>query len=280
MLNKTLIIQGGGFRTAFSTGVLDAFLVKGYNPFQSYVAVSGGAIALSYYLSGQYKRCIEAMRFLAVDKNFMSWNRFVSSKGIMDIDYFRDVADRHINFELDRALNAVDNKELAFVLTNRMTGDAHYYSPNEKTWVDSVIATCTLPFVTKGKHILHGEEFFDGGWSDPIPVKWAYDRGARDIVVVRTTPALMQSNQSWPDYFASFVYRSNEGLKKCFEENHKKFNEAVHFMANPPSDLNLIQIAPEDVLKTGTYSNNIYLIDQDYRYGLDKGLEFLKHFTI
>lgn len=275
MLNKTLVIQGGGFRTAFSTGVLDAFIAKEFNPFQSYVAVSGGAIALSYYLAGQYKRCLEAICFLAEDKDFMNWNRFVSAKGVMDVDYFRDVAETHIFFELEKAIRAVDNKELAFVLTNRDTGDPHYYHPNHKTWVEAVIATCTLPFVTKGRHSLHGEEFFDGGWSDPIPVKWAYDKGARDIVVIRTTPASMQSNQSWPDYFASFVYRSNEGLRRCFEENHKKFNEAIAFMENPPDDVNIIQIAPEDILKTGTYSNNVKLIEQDYRYGLDKGLEFL-----
>lgn len=220
-MKKTLVIQGGGFRTAFSTGVLDAFLAKEYNPFQSYVAVSGGAIALSYYLSGQYKKCLDAIRFLAEDKDFMSWNRFVSSKGVMDVDYFRDVADNHIYFELERAIKAVDNKKLAFVLTHRESGVPHYYHPDEHTWLEAVIATCTLPFVTKGRHRLHGEEFFDGGWSDPIPVKWAYESGARDIVVIRTTPAMMQSNQSWPDYFASFVYRSNAGLKKCFEENHK-----------------------------------------------------------
>lgn len=274
-MKKTLVVQGGGFRTAFSTGVLDAFLAKEYNPFQSYVAVSGGAIALSYYLSGQYKRCLDAIRFLAEDKDFMSWNRFVSSKGVMDVDYFRDVADNHIYFELERAIKAVDNKRLAFVLTHRESGAPHYYHPDEHTWLEAVIATCTLPFVTKGRHSLHGEEFFDGGWSDPIPVKWAYESGARDIVVIRTTPAMMQSNQSWPDYFASFVYRSNAGLKKCFEENHKKYNEAIEFMMNPPADLQLVQIAPDDVLKTGTYSNNVQLIEQDYRYGLDQGLHYL-----
>lgn len=44
---------------------------------------------------------------------------------------------------------------------------------------------------------------------------------------------------------------------------------------NPPADLQLVQIAPDEILKTGTYSNNVLLIDQDYHYGLDKGHAFL-----
>jgi len=30
--NKTLIIEGGGFRTAFSAGILDTFMVNDYFP--------------------------------------------------------------------------------------------------------------------------------------------------------------------------------------------------------------------------------------------------------
>ena len=65
MSKKTLIIQGGGFRTAFTAGVLDAFIAADYNPFNSFYVVSGGAIGASYYLSGQYKKCFEAICFFS-----------------------------------------------------------------------------------------------------------------------------------------------------------------------------------------------------------------------
>ncbi len=276
MLNKTLVIQGGGFRTSFTAGVLDAFQSHGYNPFDSYVAVSGGAIALSYYLGGQYKKCLEAMCLLAEDKNFMSWNRLISAQGVMNVDYFKDVANERVLFDLESALETVHGKELAFVMTNRVTGEPHYYHPSKKTWLDGVIATCTLPFVTKGKHALHGEEFFDGGWSDPLPVEWAYQKGANDILVIRTTPPNLKVNQSWPDYFGSFIFRSNERLRACFETNHLKYNASIDFINNPPEGVALHQIAPEVPLQTGTYSNSVKLIQADYRYGLDCGLSFLR----
>ncbi|OFZ13804.1 MAG: hypothetical protein A3D92_12470 [Bacteroidetes bacterium RIFCSPHIGHO2_02_FULL_44_7] len=275
MTKRTLIIQGGGFRTAFSAGVLDAFQTHRYNPFDAYVAVSGGAIALSYYLSEQYKKCVESMCLLAEDKHFMSWNRLISSQGIMDVDYFRTVAEEKVPFDLNAAIKAVDGRKVAFVLTHRESGNPHYYQPNEVTWVDAVIATCTLPFVTKGKHTLHGEDFFDGGWSDPLPVEWVWKGGAEDIVLIRTTPADMKVNQSWPDYLATFIFRGNERLRACFEENHLRYNAAIDFLGKPPKGLRIQQIAPSEPLQTGTYSNNVKLIIADYRNGLEAGLNFL-----
>lgn len=275
---KTIIVQGGGFRTGFSTGVLDAFLAAGYTDFDLYVGVSGGSIALSYFLSEQYKECFNAMCLLAEDPKFMSFNRFMSDKGVMDIDYFHEVASNLIPFDVHRALKNANEKELAFVMTDRSTGEPHYYHPSKKTWMDAVIASCTLPFVTKGKHFLHGVEYMDGGWSDPLPVEWAYEHGAREMVIIRTTPPDLKANQTWSDYFGSFVYRSNENLKNCFETNHLKYNESIDFINNAPEDLVIKQVAPESPLRAGTYSNSVNAITTDYRYGVQAGLEFLyKH---
>lgn len=272
---KTLIIQGGGFRTGFSTGVLDAFLTYGYKDFDFYIGVSGGAIALSYFLSEQYQSCFDAMCLLAEDKNFMNYNRMISASGVMDIDYFHKVSEELVPLDTKKAILNSEGKELAIVLTDRETGEPHYYHPSKKTWVDAVIASCTLPFVTKGKHKLHGTEYMDGGWSDGLPVEWAYNNGAKEIVVIRTSPKDLKANQTWSDYFGSFVFRSNKNLQNCFENNHIKYNESIEFINNCPKDLVIKQISPESPLRAGTYSNSIHAITVDYRYGVQAGVDFL-----
>ena len=73
---KTLIVQGGGFRTSFTAGVLDAFLEVSFHPFDQIIANSGGAIASSYFLAGQRHSFIEAMRYLAQDPHFVQYSRF------------------------------------------------------------------------------------------------------------------------------------------------------------------------------------------------------------
>jgi len=274
---KTLIIQGGGFRTGFTAGILDVFHEEGHNDFDLYVAVSGGAIALSYFLSEQHTKCFEAMCLLSEDKNFLSYSGLMSRKGMMNVDYFHDVADDKIPLDIDKAMLNSTEKELAIVMTDRNTGEPHYYHPSKKTWVDAIIASCTLPFVTKGKHMLHGVDYFDGGWGDPLPAKWAYDLGARDITIIRTIPKNLKFNQSWPDYFANIYYRRNPHLKDIFEENHIRYNNAIDFINNAPDDLKITQIAPESPLRAGTYSNSVSAITADYFYGKRSALEYLKN---
>lgn len=275
MLKKTLIIQGGGFRTAFTAGVLDAFSLNDYNPFNSYVAVSGGAVALSYYLSSQYKHYYDAMCLLATDDTFMNYNRIISSKGIMNVDCFKTIALEKIPFDIQSAMQAIQNKKLAIVMTNRTNGEPHYFNPVEHNWLDAIIATCTMPFVTKGRHVLEGVDYMDGGWSDPLPVEWAVDKGADDILVIRTSPAGLKMNQTWTDYFGSFAYRSNNKLKACFENNHLKFNASVDFIHNPPTGVQVVQIAPEMPLKTSIYSNSVKLITADYKQGIESGQRYI-----
>ena len=47
--NIGLIVQGGSLRSVFSAGVLDAFNILEFSPFDYYAGVSGGAMSLSYF---------------------------------------------------------------------------------------------------------------------------------------------------------------------------------------------------------------------------------------
>mgnify|MGYP001273149182 CR=1 FL=1 len=276
-MKKTLIVQGGGFRTGFTAGILDAFMVLGYCPFDQIIGNSGGAISASYYLSGQYGSCVEAMRLLAEDPNFVNVRGIIRDRGYMNIDHLRAVADELVPFNLDAALKNTENKDVFFVATNRLTGDAFYLSPKQPDWIEVVIASSTLPFVTKGVHKVRDLDLMDGGWSDPIPVKWAVDQGASDILVLRTTHIDRKVVQSWPDYFGSIYFRSHPELSTCFAQNHEIYNNAMDYLSNPPEHANIEQLWPEDGLKCSTYSYSVEGINSDYRYGVQVGMDYVKN---
>ena len=275
MKKKTLIIQGGGFRTAFSAGVIDAFLAFKYNPFDAYFAVSGGAIALSYYMSEQYGSCFEATKYLATEKEFMSYNRLLKRKVLMDLNYFNVVSEKKVPFDVEKAMQNSDGKEVSIVVTGIDSGKAKYFQPNKQNWMDAVIASCTLPFVTKGKHLLNGKEYMDGGWSDALPIQKAVESGSTDVVIIRTSPKDLKVSQSWPDYFGAYAYRSNSNLQTCFENNHKRYNDSIDYINTLDSKIKIEQIAPEVPLLTGTYSNSIEVLTKDYRHGVQLGLDFM-----
>lgn len=272
---RALIIQGGGFRTGFTAGVLDVFMEKNYLDFQVYGATSGGAIALSYFLARQAKSYFVSMCYMAQHPEFLSYYRMTSSTGIMDVDKLKEVAESIIPFDLDIAIKNSQNQNVGIVLTNIETGEAEHFHPNKGNWVDVVIASCTLPFVTKGRHELGGKPYMDGGWGDPLPVEWAVNQGATEVLVIRTLPPKLKLTQSWTDYFGAIYHRASEGLRKVFEESHLTYNNSIDFIENPPKGIKIEQIAPEIPLTAGTYSNNVNSITKDYFLGREMALAYL-----
>lgn len=273
-----LIVEGGGFKTGFTSGLLDAFIVSRFDPFDSYVGVSGGAVATSYFLAKQYRYSLLSILNLAKDSNFLNYRRTFGEEGYMDIDMLATVAKDRVPFDLEKVCNVEVEKSVQFVLTNRESGVPVYMKPNRTNWLDVVTASCTLPFVTKGKHVIDGVEYFDGGWSDAIPAKWAHQNGATRITVLRTWPKEIHTKQSWSDYFGSIYFKSIPGLQRVFESSYEKYNDSIDFINNPPKGLMIDQLCPLKLLKSGTYSYSKKTIMSDYRYGLDIGLKYIDAF--
>ncbi len=273
-----LIIEGGGFKTAFTAGVVDALISSKFDPFKTVIGVSGGSVVMSYFLSQQYRFCINALKILAKDEQFTNYRRAFSEKGYLDIDYISTVASKNVPFNIDTAIQKSKDKKIIIVVTDRETGKAEYMSPTAKNWIQCVIASSTLPFATKGIHKLNSKEYFDGGWSDPLPIKWAYKNGMRNVLIIRTKPADFRDTQSWADYFGSKYFSSTPRLSKTFELAFEKYNTALDFIHKPPKNMKITQIAPKRFLNSGTYSYTKKTLMSDYRYGLDKGISHLQSF--
>ncbi len=64
---KALIVEGGGRRGVFATGVLDAFHDKRFRPFQAYYGISSGTFNLTGFLSEQRGRNLETYSQLSQD---------------------------------------------------------------------------------------------------------------------------------------------------------------------------------------------------------------------
>ena len=87
-----LVIEGGGFKSVFSAGVLDAFLINKFQPFDIYIGVSSGAMCLSYYVANQYKTYFSLSKEVSVDKKFLSYRHALSEQGYMDLNFLSKYA--------------------------------------------------------------------------------------------------------------------------------------------------------------------------------------------
>lgn len=273
--NTTLIVEGGGFKSAFTTGILDAFRMTGYQPFDRYIGISGGSIALSYYLSGQYRAGLESVLHLAQNPEFKAFSRTFSEQGFMDLNLIAAVANQVVVFDLLAALKVALRHPVHFVATDEITGQAAYLKPSRKNWIDAIIASSAIPFFTKGRHNFKGRAYIDGGCSDPLPAKWAQEQGAKEVIVLRTWPQEMRFAKTWADVAGSYYYRADPILSRIVDRGHAIYNVGADYLENPTDGLIIKQLAPEKLLATGTYLNSIETIMQDYGHGLDVGLRFV-----
>ena len=271
---KVLILEGGGFKTSFSAGVMDAFQMQAHNPFDSYIGVSGGCIAISYFLSKRYGYFYQCMRTLCQDERFVKYSKAFTD-GLMNLDFFYDIAYKEFPFDFETAMQSLKGKEYYIVLTNSADGATEYHQPTLENWVDMTIAASTVPMLTKGKHVVNGVHYSDGGISDPIPVKWAVENGATDIVLIRTTHDNFKPSRLRPEYFASKFIRANQKIKDDVENFQNKIKESIDYIDTLPSHITVDQIAPKVVLNSNIFTNSVKNIELDYRTGLEAGLNYI-----
>jgi predicted patatin/cPLA2 family phospholipase len=137
------------------------------------------------------------------------------------------------------------------------------------------IAASTVPMLTKGKHVVNGIHYSDGGISDPVPVKWAVENGATDIVLIRTTHHDFKPSRLRPEYFASKFIRANQKIKDDVENFQNKIKESIDYIDALPEHIKVDQIAPKVVLNSNIFTNSVKNIELDYRTGLEAGLNYI-----
>lgn len=271
---KVMVLEGGGFKTSYTAGVLDAFSITNYREFEVYVAVSGGCLAASYFISEQYGYYFNAMKKVCKDPRFVSFSKAFSD-GLMNLDFLFEIAEKEFPFDFNKAEKKLEKKDFYIVLTDAETGETEYVIPNKKNWIDLTIAASTVPMLTKGKHLINNKEYSDGGISDPIPIKWVIEQGASEVLVIRTTQFNFKPSLIRPEYFVAKLIRASEQIKKNVESFQLNIKNSIDYIDNYKGSSRIEQIAPEKELKTNIFTNSVESIILDYRNGLEDGLNYV-----
>ncbi len=276
-MNKTaLITEGGGFRTIFTAGVLDAFIVNNYNPFTHYLGVSGGALTLSSYLVGFYRKNYEVTIETASNDKFLSLRRYINGGNYMDLDVLFNIAQNETPFIPEEAIRLLNGKFFVIVCTNVNDGAPTYFYPTEDNWMDCLKASSSLPILTREPIIIDDEPFLDGGFSDPLPVDKAIELGAKSILIIRTRPESHNSKGDFDRIIGSFIYRDDPVYKQITVGSYSIYREKVRRIEDLiKNGVSIHQIAPHSPLKTERTKYSNRTLNHDYRLGLECGLNYL-----
>ncbi|MGD0676488.1 MAG: patatin family protein [Polyangiaceae bacterium] len=266
LLDRTaLVVEGGAMRGIFAAGVLDVFLEHRFRPFDLVLGVSVGASNVLSYLAGQHgrtRRCF--LRQMSRPEFIDPW-RMLRGGHWIDLDWLWEAIERED--PLDRAAAVASGIEYALVATCARTGQPRYLSPDADRMLDAIKASCAFPVLYRHAVRLDGNPYVDGGMSDPLPVREAYRRGARTIVVIRSRAARFVKKTRLTNHVGAWMMRREPGVALACRGAARAYGEGFAFLRAPPKDCDIIHVAPEEPLATSRTSRDRASLERDYALG-------------
>jgi predicted patatin/cPLA2 family phospholipase len=273
---KALIVEGGGSRGVFSFGVIDSFIKASFNPFDIHLGVSNGAVVQLWYLLEASDYNLDKMLFSA-SRDYVRYTNLLFNKSIMNFEKLYQDANKVFPIEFDRLQNNLEGKNFYVVVSDAVTGQPEYIELSKDNYINEMLATGSLPVLMKNPIILQGRRKYDGGITDPIPVKKAYEMGAKKIVIIRTYEQAFIRKTKLENYIAAFATRAYPKISMALKKNTETYNSTLEFINNPPADCEIIQVCPPNRLRTKRATTNIKIMKGDYQIGLKQGIKFLKN---
>lgn len=271
-----LVLEGGGMRGVFTSGVLDAFM-KHNLTFPYIVAVSAGACNGMSYVSHQPRRArISNIDYLARYK-YIGLRHLVTQGCIFDRELLYDkFPNQYLPFDFDTFFSSPMTFEM--VTTNCLTGQPMYLSErhDRQRALDIVRASSSLPYVSKIVDV-DGIPMLDGGIVDSIPLQHAIDMGHPTNVLVLTRNRGYR-NTGKDMKIPRFIYRKYPRLRVALSRRLAAYNAQLEYVERMEDEGRVICIRPERPMEVDRIEKDIAKLERLYEEGFTLGERFCEKY--
>ena len=270
-----LVLEGGGMRGVFTSGVLDAFMK--YDLYFNYVvAVSAGACNGLSYISRQPRRARLSNIDMLVKYNYIGLRHLVTQGCIFDPELLYDrFPNELIPYDYDTYFASPSTFEM--VVTNCNTGRAEYLTEKDgdrQRLLDICRASSSLPYVSNVIDV-DGQPYLDGGIVDSIPVGRAIDMGYDRNVLVLTRNRGYR-NTSKDRKIPKFIYKKYPRLRVALSRRIAEYNHQLD-MVEEMEDKGLVDvIRPLRPMDVDRIEKDEKKLEALYEEGFQLGEEFYK----
>ena len=270
-----LVLEGGGMRGVFTSGVLDAFMK--YDLYFNYVvAVSAGACNGLSYISRQPRRARLSNIDMLVKYNYIGLRHLVTQGCIFDPELLYDrFPNELIPYDYDTYFASPSTFEM--VVTNCNTGRAEYLTEKDgdrQRLLDICRASSSLPYVSNVIDV-DGQPYLDGGIVDSIPVGRAIDMGYDRNVLVLTRNRGYR-NTSKDRKIPKFIYKKYPRLRVALSRRIAEYNHQLD-MVEEMEDKGLVDvIRPLRPMDVDRIEKDEKKLEALYEEGFQVGEEYCK----
>lgn len=275
--NTGLVLEGGGMRGVFTSGVLDAFM-KHNVYFRYVVAVSAGACNGLSYASRQPRRARISNIDMLAKYDYIGVRHLVIQGCIFDPDLlYERFPNELVPYDYDEYFrNCQRGYEFEMVATNCQTGRAEYlseYQGDKHRLLAIARASSSLPYVSKIVQV-DGKPMLDGGIIDSIPVAHSMEIGHTHNVIVTT------HSKGWRDLGRdrkqpAFIYRKYPRLRVLLSHRLEAYNKQMDLVDELESSGQAIVIRPEAPVLVTRMEKDTAKLEALYEQGFRLGEKFV-----
>ena len=160
-------------------------------------------------------------------------------------------------------------------VTNAATGQAEYKNAMEMDDKYTMLrATCALPMFFPAIE-MDGGKYYDGGLSDPIPVKKALEDGCDKVLVVLTQPrGYVKRYGKYDKMGARMMGRRYPEIRRLIRERPERYNETVKYCEQLAREGRALIIRPNHLLNS--FESDIRKLEMSYWHGYRMTKEKMK----
>mgnify|MGYP002169185682 FL=1 len=270
--NIGLVLEGGGMRGVFTSGVLDGFMKHGLY-FNYVVAVSAGACNGMSYMSRQPRRARVSNIDYMARYDYIGFRHFLTPGSILDTKLLYDkFPNEFIPFDYDTYFSNPATFEI--VTTNCLTGHAMYLQErsDRQRAIDAVRASSSLPFVSKIVTV-DGIPMLDGGIADSIPVLRAMELGhERNVLVLTRNRGYRDTGRDHK--IPHFIYKNYPRLRVALSHRCEAYNRQLEMIDEMEERGEIVCIRPERPVEVGRMERDLDKLERLYEEGVRLGEKF------
>lgn len=259
---------GGSLRGIYTSGVYDYLMDKNIKP-EYAIGVSSGSANLTAYVANERGRTARFYSEYLYENKAFGLPSLLTTGSLINIKYiYSDISKSTGKDPLDFDGLINSDSKFTIVSTVAKTGKPHYFDKSEMKRDDYSIlcAASSMPILCRPVKI-DGTLYCDGGVSDPIPYKKAFEDGCDRIVLCITKPVDFRKTKLTS--IAKAFIPQYPDIAALLMNMHEKYNNGVEAVMELEKQGKALIIAPDDCCGVDTakknYEGSLRLYEKGYK---------------
>ncbi|MGL5052730.1 MAG: patatin-like phospholipase family protein [Cetobacterium sp.] len=267
--NIGLVLEGGGLRGAYTTGILDYFLSKELY-FKYTIGVSAGAIYSASYISKQKRRNIDIILKYLNDDRYMGLKYLVKNGSYINTDFaYKEITYKKSPFDFE----TFSDCELEFKVGafNCTKGKTEFFSKkdfkNTEDLLETLIASGSLPFFCKAT-TLNEKKYLDGGIASPIPiVQSILDGNSKNVIILTEDKSYTKTPLRFKPLI-NLYYKKYPKVAEALNRRHLTYNKELREVEELEKKGDAFVFRPTKIVVVDRLEKDLNKIKDLYNLGL------------